>query len=111
MKIHRLHCQDPWFSLIRSGKKLIEGRKDLPTFKDWQPGDTIIFYLGNRSFKRKIAALRRYKSLEGYLQSETLERTLPGVSSIAEGVDIYLQWSTKEEIERMGFLAIEVSLE
>src|SRR5687767_200288 len=96
---HRLHCQDPWFTLIKEGKKPVEGRKNLPLFKSWQPQDTLIFYLGDQSFKTTITALRRYKALEDYLRTETLARTLPGVASVAEGVDIYLQWSTKEEIE------------
>lgn len=108
MKIHRLHCQDPWFSLIESGKKCVEGRKNLPKFCNWKPGDIVIFYLGTKDFKTRIRAIRQYYSLEDYLTTETLERVLPGVKTLEEGIQIYLQWSTLEEIGRFGFLAIEV---
>lgn len=108
MKTHRLHCQDPWFSLIESGKKSIEGRKNLPQFQSLNAGDIIIFYLGTKSFKTRIRDIRYYNSLENYLLTETLQRTLPGIKSLEEGIQIYLQWSTQKEIETLGFLAIEV---
>ena len=110
MKHHRLHCQDPWFTLIKEGRKPIEGRKNLPKFKDWRPGDRLMFELEGQSFETEIIALRRYKTLEDYLSTETLGRTLPGVETMTEGIAIYLQWSSRVEIERYGFLAIEVKL-
>lgn len=110
MNTHKLHCQDPWFSLIAEGKKSVEGRKNLASFRSWQPGDTLVFYCGERSFKTRIMALRRYDSLEDYLITETLERVLPGVKTISEGIATYLQWSTLQEIKALGFLAIEIEL-
>lgn len=110
MKHHTLHCQDPWFTHIKEGRKPAEGRKNLPKFRNWEPGDRLLFVLGDQSFETEVVALRRYKSLEDYLTTETLERTLPGAETMVEGIAIYLQWSSKVEIERYGFLAIEVKL-
>lgn len=110
MKTHRLHCQDPWFTLIRTGKKPVEGRKDLPKFQSWSIGDLLIFDLDHQSFRTRIVGLNRYKTLEDYLRTETLERTLPGVKTIEEGILTYLKWSSREEIEKFGFLAIEIEL-
>ncbi len=110
MKTHKLHCQDPWFSLIADGKKSVEGRKNLARFRSWQPGDILVFYCGKRSFKTRITALRRYDLLENYLVAETIERALPGVKTISEGIDVYLQWSTLQEIKALGFLGIEIEL-
>lgn len=110
MKTHHLHCHDPWFSLIRSGDKRVEGRKNLPMFRHWRVGDIIIFRLRNEEFSTKIVDLRRYQTLDEYLISEGSEKVLPGVSSVENARKIYLQWSTPDEIEKFGFLAIEVSL-
>lgn len=110
MKTHHLHCQEPWFSLIKEGKKPIEGRKNLPKFRDWNVGDKLIFTIDTRSFETSITGLRKYRTLEDYLRTETLQRTLPGIKTIEEGVLTYLQWSSREEIEKIGFLAIEVAV-
>jgi len=108
MKIHRLHCQDPWFTFIRQETKTVEGRKNLPQFKDWQVGDTLIFFLDEKEFCTKIIDLRHYSSLEDYLRTEGIAKVLPGVKSLEEGLAIYYQWSKPEEIIQYGFLAIEV---
>lgn len=110
MRKHNLHCQNPWFSFIRDGKKIVEGRKNLPKFRLWQPGDHVIFQCGSEQFLTKIIAMRRYNDLLDYLNTEGVENVLPGVKSLKEAMDIYLQWSTKEEIAKIGFLAIEVQL-
>jgi len=103
-----MHCQDPWFSLIRAGKKPVEGRKASPSHTKITVGDTIEFFCGQERFLCLVEGINRYKSLEEYLQCETLERALPGVRTIEEGIRIYLQWSTKEQINKHGFLGIQV---
>lgn len=109
MNTHYLHCEDPWFSLIERGTKTVEGRKNLAKFKSYKPNDVLIFQLRDRQFTTKIIALRRYKTLEAYLKEETLARTLSGIRSIEDGVKIYHRWSTVEQINDVGFLAIEVT--
>ena len=109
-KTHRLHCQDPWYSLIKSGKKTVEGRKNLPKYASWRPGDTLVFELHGDEFETCIVAIRHYKSLEDYLKAETVERVLPRISETSDAIKVYLQWSTREEIQQLGFLAIEVQL-
>ncbi|USN51795.1 MAG: ASCH domain-containing protein [Myxococcales bacterium] len=106
--IHKIHCQEPWFSLIREGKKPVEGRKASSAYLKIKPGDNIEFFCGGEMFQAQVVGVNRYESLEKYLETETLERALPGVSTIDEGVRIYLQWSTKEQILKHGFLGIQV---
>lgn len=110
MKTHHLHCQNPWFRLIRDGKKIVEGRKNLPKFNSWHIGDYLVFQCSQEQFLTRIVDLRRYKNLREYLNAEGFENVLPGIKSFDEAVDIYLQWSTQEEIAKFGFLAIEVAL-
>lgn len=110
MKPHYLHCQNPWFSLIRDGKKTVEGRKNLPKFNFWQKGDYLIFQCGHEEFLTRIVDIRQYKTLQEYLKTEGFQRVLPGVQSFDEAIRIYQQWSTQAEIDKFGFLAIEIEL-
>lgn len=110
MKKHHLYCQKPWFNLIRNGKKTVEGRKNLPKFLLWRPNDHLIFQLNDEQFLTRIIDLRRYNGLAEYLNAEGFHKVLPGVKSFDEAMHIYWQWSTKEEIAKYGFLAIEVEL-
>ena len=109
--LHKIHCQEPWFSLIRQGKKPVEGRKASPSYKSIKVDDTIEFFGGQESFICVVEAINRYSSLEEYLRCETLERALPGVKTMDEGIRIYLQWSTREQINKHGFLGIQVRLQ
>lgn len=36
----------------------------------------------------------------------TLEKALPGVATFEEGLKIYSQWNSPQDIERWGFMAI-----
>lgn len=86
----------------------MEGRKGLSKYANWQKGDMLVFFLGDDEFETTVTGINRYDSIEDYLKGETIERALPGVKTIEEGVRIYLQWSTREEIEKYGFIGIGV---
>ena len=105
-KTHTLHCQEPWFSLLRSGKKTVEGRKNSPKYQHIKAGDYIKFHVGQESFLAVVTEVRRFASLEEYLRGVTVEKALPGIASFEDAVRIYLQWNTRQEIEKDGFLGI-----
>ncbi|CRX39527.1 ASCH domain-containing protein [Estrella lausannensis] len=108
MKQHRIHCEEPYFSLIREGLKRVEGRKNSPKYQLISPGDTIEFYCGDNSFLTTVTEIRRYDTLTAYLEDVTPEKALPGIQTMEEATAVYLQWSTEEEIARSGFLGIFV---
>lgn len=110
-RIHRMECQEPWFSLLRSGIKPVEGRKNSPKYQGIQVGDEIEFYYGNESFQARVTDIKRFPTLEAYLNGVTVEKALPGITSFDEGLEIYLQWNTHEQIARWGFLGIFVRRE
>lgn len=66
------------------------------------------------SFETEVTGITMYlpsiapDSLTGYVQCETLARTLLGVPSIEEGKRVYLQWSTEEEVHSIGMMGIQV---
>lgn len=109
-KKHTLHCQEPWFSLLRSGRKRVEGRKNSQKYRLIRPGDFIEFYQGNERFQVRVTKVRRFTTLEEYLQAVTPEGALPGIANFDAAVQTYLQWNTRQEIAKDGFLAIYVSV-
>jgi ASC-1-like (ASCH) protein len=108
MIVHHIHCQEPWFSLIRQGKKPVEGRKNTHSYRAIKPGDRINFMNGEENFLAEVLEIRNYPGLDEYFQDVSLEKALPGVASIEEGKEIYYEWSTEEKIREFGFLGIFV---
>lgn len=109
-KTHQLHCQEPWFSLLRSGKKKVEGRKNSAKYHTIAVQDTIEFYCDDERFTCTVTALKMFQSIEDYLHTVTFQAALPGIQSFEEAVRIYQQWNTPEEIEQHGFLAIFIQI-
>lgn len=106
-----IYCSEPWFSLIREGRKPVEGRKCSPSWSGVSVGDVLVFQNGDESFRARVVKVNHYDApdaLQKYLQGEGLDRALPGVTSIEEGERIYLQWSTREEIDQYGMMGIQV---
>ena len=106
MTIFNIHCEEPWFSFIRQGIKPVEGRKATHTYKKIKVGDQIQFINGSDSFIAEVTEIRTYDSLETYFEDVGLEKALPGIATLEEGLNIYYQWSTKEKIKEYGFLGI-----
>lgn len=106
MTIFNLHCEEPWFTLIRQGIKPVEGRKNSPSYHKIKANDFINFSNGKDSFLAMVLEVKHYDSIEKYLDDVTLEKALPGIKTIQEGINTYYQWSTKEQIREYGFLGI-----
>ena len=104
--VFKIHCKDPWFSLIRQGIKTVEGRKNTHTYKRLQEGSLIDFTNGKESFIAVVTEVRQYPTLEAYLEDVTLEKALPGISCLEEALNVYHQWSSPEKINEYGFLGI-----
>ena len=114
MPTYEIECAKPWYRFLETGEKPLEGRKATPKWSPIAKGDTIIFSDGEgHSFRAAVVGVNRYEGrncLRKFLETETLARALPGVQTIEEGMRIYCQWSTMEEIEKYGFLGIQVQV-
>lgn len=108
MTTFNIHCEDPWFSLIRKGIKPVEGRKSTHSYKKIKVGDKINFTNGTENFLAIVTEIREYATIENYLEDVTLEKALPGIKTVEEGLNIYYQWSSEEKIRQYGFLGIFV---
>ena len=113
MAEHLMKFSDPWFSLIRDGKKKIEGRMAEPKWLAIHPGDYIRMILKDESFVVKVSKVVRYYEgefdpLTEYLIHEGINNCLPGVNTLKEAREVYLQYFRQEDIDQYGMVAIHL---
>lgn len=104
-KMHAVPIQNPescpTFDLIKSGKKVVEGRKNSPKYRNIVKGDRILFVNGDAKMMVVVTYVNLYKTIEEYLTNETLERALPCVDTIEKAVEIYNTWTSPEERQKL----------
>lgn len=110
---YREHLSEPWFSLIALGLKTVEGRKNKGIFKDMAIGDVIEWH--NEDFKprsiiTRVSRKTLYNTFREYLETEGLQRCLPGMPSVEHGLSVYFKYFTKEQEREFGVMAIELEL-
>ena len=107
------NVSEPWFTLISLGLKTVEGRKNKGRFKEMQVGE-IIEWINNdfnpRSVLTRITKKTEYKTFKEYLESEGLNKCLPGISNMKDGLSVYFKYFTKEDEQNFGVIAIKLEL-
>lgn len=111
MTVYKSHLQEPWFSLIKSGKKIAEGRLNKGRFAIMKKGDIINFF--NRdlddNYFVKIVDIKYYKTFYDMIEGEKLENTLPHpkIKTIRQGVDeVYYKFYSPKDEKKYGIVAI-----
>ncbi|TXG72785.1 hypothetical protein EZV62_001364 [Acer yangbiense] len=97
-----LHVQEHFFSLIKDGVKTVEGRCAVGDYNRIGSGATILL---NKCMLLEV----QYALFSEMLEAESLEKVLPGVQTIEEGVQIYRKFYVEEKERSNGVLAICVS--
>jgi len=101
MSIYEKKISEPWFSLIKLRIKKVEGRLNKGDFANMIIGDLIIFTnneLGfERNFKIEIKHITCYDTFKTYLEHETIERCLPGIDNIEDGLNVYYKYYKKSD--------------
>lgn len=100
--------QEPWFSLIKSGTKTIEGRLCKGDFALMRAGDYVTWANGSHTINTRIKAIYHHKTFATYLKARTLNACLPGVKTIREGVLIYHKFYSRADERKYGICAIEL---
>src|SRR5690348_8235884 len=100
--------EEPWFTHIAKGDKVIEGRLGKGKFSDLTKGQKIKFVNKGRKACAVVTDIKTYKTFEEYLSHEGLSRTLPGVHTIADGVKIYRKYYSAEKEQERGIVAIHL---
>ena len=109
---YRSHRAEPYFSFVKDGRKTIEGRIRKGKYCSIKPGDHIV--VSNEAETDSVEVLvtgaRAYGSFREMLTVEPLEKVLPDVLSVDEGVTVYRKFYTEEMEDEYGVIAIEVNL-
>ena len=108
------HLSEPWFSLIKLGIKKCEGRLKKGDFAEIKKGDYIKFENNELGFERKyqikITSVHKYNTFSEYLEKEKLEKCLPGIDTIEQGVSIYYKYYKKEDEDTYKIIAIRIKV-
>jgi len=101
MSIYEKNLSEPWFSLIKFRIKTVEGRLNRGDFANMQIGDIIIFTNNELDFERKfqieIKNILYYDNFQTYLENESLDRCLPTIDTIENGLKIYYKYYKKQD--------------
>ncbi|KAL3685998.1 hypothetical protein R1sor_004020 [Riccia sorocarpa] len=101
----QLHCQEPFFSQLKDGKKTVEGRCAGGYYSKLQVGDGLLF---NGVLFLQVKDVKKYNTFRKMMETEGLDNVLPGVSSVIEGVQVYRNFYSEAKERESGVLGIHV---
>lgn len=107
-----LSLSDPWFTHMKNGEKLYEGRlfRGLPKY--FKSGDTITFYHDSNQnippLTTQIINIHRSSTFTQSLEYLPIKDVLPGVVTIDEGTQIYLKFASIDSQTKFGVCQIEI---
>lgn len=108
------NISEPWFSLIKVKLKTVEGRLNKGDFMLLDKGNILKITNDELGFMRdyeiKITSIHKYKTFSEYLEKEKLEKCLPGIDTIDEGVKVYYKYYSKSDEEKYNIIAIRFRL-
>ncbi|KAL9256040.1 hypothetical protein AKJ16_DCAP24811 [Drosera capensis] len=97
-----LHVQEPFFSQLKDGLKTVEGRCAVGHYCRIESGALLFF---NKCLVLEVQEVHHYATFAEMLEAVSLEKILPGVLTIQEGVSIYRRFYTEEMEVSNGVLA------
>lgn len=108
----KVHVSLPWYNLIKDGKKSVEGRPNRKDFAQMKIGDKIEFFNKelNENFMTEITNVSHHKTFEEMIRTNGIDNVLPGIRTIDEGVQVYMQYYTKDIEAEFGVVGIHVKL-
>ena len=112
-QLTRKHLSQPWFDYIKNGNKVIEGRINNPEsfFAKVEIGTSFVFYNNQKELMVKTIRKTTYPTFKEMLEAETLEKVLPGIKTIEDGVQEYYKFEGFQENEKLyGVVALELGL-
>lgn len=114
VNIYRKHLSEPWFSLMAVGCKTVEGRLNSGDWSSMEDGSLIDWYNDDfgikREFRTVIISKQVYKSFTSYLIAEGLNKTLPTIENLEDGLKIYYSYYKSKDEEKYGVVAFELEV-
>ena len=101
MTTYEKNVYEPWFSLIYVKIKTVEGRLNKGDFANMNIGDCIVFTNNEFGYERickiVIKNICYYDNFQKYLENETLEKCLPTIDTIENGLNVYHKYYDKKD--------------
>lgn len=111
MAIFNVNLKQCYFEQIKNGEKTIEGRLNKDKFAKFKIGDIITFKdESDNQFDAKITNINIFNSFQSYLEKMTIEKCLPNVKTIEEGIEIYRQFYSIEDEQKYGIMAFTIEV-
>ena len=114
VNIYRRHLSEPWFSLMAVGCKTVEGRLNSGDWLSMEDGDQIDWFNEDFGLKREFSTVIISKSvypcLTSYLYTEGLNKTLPNIYTLEDGLKIYYSYYKPKDEEKYGVVALELQV-
>jgi len=106
------HKEEPWFSLLASEKKTIDGRLKKGKYGEIKPGDNIVVYSSDEKnfLKTKVLAVRYYDNFSDMIKAEGVEKILPGIKNIETAIATYRKYYSEEDEKKFGVVALEIEI-
>jgi ASC-1-like (ASCH) protein len=108
-----LLVQPPYFDLIKSGKKTVEGRLNTEKFTTLGVGEIIRFSAPHTTdyLVCVVKSYVNYTDFRSMLSAEGIARMLPGVTTIKQAVRVYEEFpGYKEKVKIYGVVALRIEL-
>ncbi len=102
-----INVQEPYHSLILSGKKTAEGRLNKGKFASLQIGDILVMEPEQIEFK--VVGKNIYKTFKEMIVCEGVENVIPDKNNIDDAVAVYYIFYTKEQENEFGVVAIKIN--
>lgn len=111
---YKKNLSEPWFSLIKLGLKKYEGRLNKGDFAKMKKNDVLEFSNNDFGFIRtvrcKIKSVKIYDTFRLFLEDKTLQKCLPGIDTIDNGVKIYYKYYNKHDENTYKIISIRMKV-
>jgi ASC-1-like (ASCH) protein len=106
---------EPWFSFVRSGKKIAEGRLNKTWVKSLNPYDMIEFTKvpekrdaieKQEKIEVLVTCIKPYNKFIDLFDDVGLDKVLPGKKTYDQGVAVYRQWYSEDKEKELGVKGI-----
>ena len=108
--MYQYHLKSVAFQLIKTKKKIIEGRLNKSSFQKIQINDIIIFINMNQNIFVKVLDIKHYTTFRKMLETENFKDVTPLSESIEDSLKIYRNCYSKKAEEKYGIIAIKIEL-
>lgn len=108
----------PLYQEIINGTKTVEGRKNSEQYHNLKVDDHILLDCkGKGILVCRITYINKYNDIKDFLDNESVKNALPCANTIQDGIKIYNQYVSNDEISKLkdkygyGFLGIGIKFE